>query len=67
MKRNAHEHDDNDTCNDEQVAKTETSYNLYDTIPDDYFGYHELSEVPNISTYGVLHQNLNTSKTSLYL
>lgn len=61
MKRNSHEHDDKD--NDEHVAKTVASYNLYDTIPDDYFGYHELAEVPNISTYGVLHENLNTSIT----
>ena len=61
MKRNSHGHDDKD--NDEHVAKTETSYNLYDTIPDDYFGYHELAEVPNISTYGVLHENLTTSIT----
>ena len=61
MKRNSHGHDDKD--NDEHVAKTEASYDLYDTIPDDSFGYHELSEVPNISTYGVLHENLNPTIT----
>ena len=59
MKRNSHGHNCKD--NDEHVAKTVASYNVYDTIPDDSFGYHELAEVPNISTYGVLHENQNPS------
>lgn len=59
MKRHSHENNRKD--NDEHVTKTEASYNFYDTIPDDYFGYHELAEVPKISTYGVLHENQNPS------
>ena len=59
MKRHSRENNRKD--NDEHVTKTEASYDFYDTIPDDYFGYHELAEVPKISTYGVLHENQNSS------